>query len=131
MIIIDSSVWVDYFNGRVTPKTDFLDKLLSEERLLTGDLIVAEVLQGSRSDTDFERAKKLLQTLEFQSMLGWEIALQSAQYYRTLRKRGITVRKTIDVMIGTFCIKHNHWLLHADNDFDPIEQHLGLKVLRP
>ena len=131
MIVVDTSVWVDYFNGASTPHTDFLDHLLLQERILIGDLILTEVLQGFRSDTDFRKARTLLDILEFSPMLGKEIALQSAQNYRKLRRAGATVRKTIDVIIATFCIVKRHRLLHTDRDFDPIEKHLGLRVIRP
>ena len=130
MIVVDTSVWVDYFNGVTAPHTNFLDRLLLKERILVGDLILTEVLQGFRSDADFRKARTLLDTLEYCPMLGKEIALQSAQNYRKLRKAGATVRKTIDMVIATFCIVNRHRLLHADRDFDFIEKHLGLKVVR-
>lgn len=131
MIVVDASVWIDYFNGAASPHTDLLDRLLSRERLLIGDIILTEVLQGFRRDADFRKAQVLLDTLEFRPMLGKEMALQSAQNYRKLRRAGVTVRKTIDVMIATFCIVNRHRLLHTDRDFDPIEKHLSLRVLRP
>lgn len=131
MIVVDTSVWIDYFNGVASPHTDRLDQLLARERLLIGDIILTEVLQGFRRDTDFRQARALLDTLEFRPMLGKDMALQSARNYRKLRRTGVTVRKTINVMIATFCIENRHRLLHADRDFDPIEKHLGLKVLRP
>ena len=131
MIVVDTSVWVDYFNGETNPHTDLLDILLVRERLLIGDIILTEVLQGFRRDAGFHKAHELLDTLEFREMLGREVALRSAQNYRKLRKAGVTVRKTIDVMIATFCVMHGHQLLHDDRDFDAMEKHLGLKVLRP
>jgi hypothetical protein len=131
MIVVDTSVWVDYFNGVSTPHTDLLDRLLLQEHILIGDLILTEVLQGFRNDADFRKARVLLDTLEFSPMLGKEIALQSAQNYRKLRRTGATVRKTIDVIIATFCIVNRYRLLHTDRDFDPIEKHLGLRILRP
>ncbi len=131
MVYVDTSVWVDYFNGVSTRQTDLLDRLLLQERILIGDLILTEVLQGFRNDADFRKARVLLDTLEFSPILGKEIALQSAQNYRKLRRTGATVRKTIDVIIATFCIVNRYRLLHADRDFDPIEKHLGLRVLRP
>ncbi|MHB8454108.1 MAG: type II toxin-antitoxin system VapC family toxin [Acidiferrobacterales bacterium] len=131
MIVVDTSVWIDYFNGVGSPHTDLLDQLLSRERLVIGDIILTEVLQGFRRDTDFRQAQALLDTLEFRPMLGREIALLSARNYRKLRRAGVTVRKTIDVMIGSFCVQNRHRLLHTDRDFDPIEKHLGLSVLRP
>lgn len=131
MIVVDTSVWIDYFNGVASPHTDLLDQLLSRERLIIGDIILTEVLQGFRRDTDFRQAQQLLDTLEFRPMLGQEIALFSAKNYRKLRRAGVTVRKTIDVMIGSFCVQNRHSLLHTDRDFDLIEKHLGLSVLRP
>lgn len=130
MILVDTSVWIDYFNGRASPETDLLDLLLRTERLLTGDLILAEVLQGFRRDADFERARELLSTLEFSPMAGREIAIAAAQNYRKLRSEGITVRKTMDAIIATFCIQRRHTLLHSDRDFDGFEQHLGLDVIK-
>ena len=128
MILVDSSVWIDYFNGRSTRHTDQLDELLGGEELLTGDLIVTEVLQGFRHDREFERARRALDRLPYADMLGRELALASAQNYRLLRQRGITIRKTIDVMIATFCIRRCHILLHGDRDFAPMADHLGLRT---
>jgi predicted nucleic acid-binding protein len=129
MILVDSSVWIDYFNGVKTRQTDRLDELLGSDLLLTGDIILVEVLQGFRNDRDFRRAKRALDGLEFRAMLGRDIALKSAANYRALRAQGVTVRKTIDTLIATFCIENGHELLHADRDFDPIEEHLGLRTL--
>jgi predicted nucleic acid-binding protein len=130
MILVDTSVWVDYFNGKPTTQTNLLDDLLTRDRLLTGDLIVAEVLQGFRSERDFRTAQELMDLLEFREMVGREVALASARNYRLLRARGATVRKTIDVIIGTFCLQNGHQLLHSDRDFDQIERYLGLGVVR-
>ncbi len=130
MIVVDASVWIDYFNGRPTPETDKLDALLGDEPLIVGDITLTEVLQGFRSETHFRKALALLGALEFREMLGPEAAIDSARNYRRLRARGVTVRKTIDVVIATFCIRHGHELLHADRDFDPIEWHLGLRAVR-
>ena len=131
MILVDSSVWIDYFNGMRNWQTDLLDDLLSNDPVLIGDLILAEVLQGFRSDDDFEAAKTCLSIIRFREIGGYEIALQSAQNYRLLRKKGVTVRKTIDVIIGTFCISEGITLLHNDRDFEPMVSHLSLKVLTP
>jgi len=131
MILVDPSVWIDYFNGLRNRQTDLLDDLLSTVPILIGDLILAEVLQGFRSDDDFEAAKTSLNILPFREIGGYKIALQSAQNYRLLRKKGVTVRKTIDVMIGTFCISEGISLLHNDRDFEPMVSHLSLKVLTP
>jgi predicted nucleic acid-binding protein len=130
MIVVDTSVWVDYFNGKTTPETELLDRLLSEESLLIGDLILTEVLQGFRSDAAFRRGQRLLAALEFREMVGRRVAIASARNYRALRARGVTVRKTIDVMIGTFCMLNGHRLLHCDRDFDPMERHLGLAIVK-
>ena len=131
MILVDSSVWIDYFNGRSTWQTDTLDDLLSDVPVIMGDLILAEILEGFRSDKDFESAKSYISDLPFRQMGGYQIAVQSAQNYRTLRKRGVTVRKTIDVIIGTFCILERLSLLHDDRDFDPMATHFPLKMLSP
>jgi predicted nucleic acid-binding protein len=128
VILVDTSVWIDYFNGRTNQQTEILDQLLGVEPLLIGDLVMAEVLQGFRSNRDFNRARQLLATLEFREIGGLEIAVASAQNYRALRARGVTVRKTVDALIATFCIAHDHILLHSDHDFDAFEQHLGLRV---
>ena len=130
MILADSSVWIDYFNGFICPETDQLDHLLGTEPVLTGDIILAEVLQGFDSESEFRRARTLLTRLPYEPMLGRQVALQSAANYRRLRRGGVTVRKTMDVMIATFCIVNNHALLHRDHDFDPMERWLGLKTVR-
>jgi predicted nucleic acid-binding protein len=128
---VDSSVWIDYFNGKPTWQTDFLDKKLSRELLAVGDLILVEVLQGFRSDSDYHTAKSFLGTLVFHQMGGYEIAVQSSLIYRALRKKGITIRKTIDVVIATYCIYKGLILLHGDRDFDPISAHFPLKIISP
>ncbi len=131
MMVVDSSVWVDFFNGTRNKQTDLLDQLLGHERILIGDIILTEVLQGFRRDAEFQRARELLEALEFRAMLGKEMALRCAENYRKLRKAGVTVRKTIDVMIATFCIEGGHELLHSDRDFDVMGKYLGLKVVQP
>jgi hypothetical protein len=131
MILVDSSVWIDYFNGRKTGRTDWLDSALGSEFLVMGDIILTEVLPGFQSDEDFDTAKNLLLTLPFMDMGGLELAIESAMNYRFLRKKGVTVRKTIDVMIGTFCIHHHVSLLHSDKDFEPMEKYLGLTTVIP
>jgi predicted nucleic acid-binding protein len=127
MIVVDSGVWIDYFNGRATPPTEKLDSLLGVELVGIGDIILTEVLQGFRSDTDYQTAHKLLTDLPALEMLGHERALRSTDNFRLLRKRGITIRKTIDVMIATFCIDEGHALLFSDADFLPFVHHLGLR----
>ncbi len=131
MIFVDSSVWIDYFNGRQSWQTNRLDNLLPNVPIIIGDLILTEILQGFRSDDDFETAKSYLNAFPFREMGSYPVAVQSAQNYRILRKKGITVRKTIDVIIGTFCILEGLLLLHDDRDFDPMVSHLSLKVLTP
>lgn len=127
MIVVDSSVWIDFFNGIVAPETSLLEDRLGRELVVIGDLILTEVLQGFRRDRDFRTAKELLDTLVFREMLGKDLAVKSAQNYRTLRRRGVTVKKTADVIIGTFCIENRLPLLHRDKDFEPMTRHLGLK----
>lgn len=127
MVLVDSSVWIDFFNGVRVAETERLDALLSTELLLTGDIILAEVLQGFRSERHYRRAAALLRGLAFQEMLGKRVAIQTARNYRRLRSRGITVRKTLDLMIATFCILNGHRLLYSDRDFDPLVEHLGLR----
>lgn len=127
MILVDSSVWIDYFNGKKSPQTDVLDALLGTEPIAIGDLILAEVLQGFRSDDDYEAARRLLSGLTSYDLLGQRLAIKAAENYRTLRKQGISVRKTADVIIATFCMEHHVPLLYSDRDFDPFVKHLGLK----
>lgn len=131
MLLVDSSVWIDYFNGAATPQTDYLHAVLAQREILVGDIILAEVLQGFRSDADFEAAQRALGRFSQVRMLDLDLAVQSARHYRALRKLGITVRKTIDCFIATYAIAHGHELLHADGDFDPFEAHRGLRVVHP
>ena len=128
MIVVDSSVWIDYFNGRPTAEADSLGSLPTPQ-LVIGDLIMTEVLQGFASETDFRGVERVFAGLEFRAMGGREIAIAAARNHRTLRARGVTPRSTIDTIIATFCIAGGHDLLHCDRDFDPFEQHLGLKTL--
>lgn len=131
MILVDSSVWIDYFNGRRTWQTNLLENLLSDVPIIIGDLILTEILQGFRLDNDYESAKSYLSDFPFRQMGGYQLAVHSAQNYRTLRKNGVTVRKTIDVIIGTYCIMEGFPLLHDDRDFNPMVSHLSLKILSP
>lgn len=128
MLLVDSSVWVDYFNGRITKETDRLDALLGTEPVAIGDLILAEVLQGFRNDADHATAKRLMTSLTIYDLLGTTLALKTADNYRALRKRGVAVRKTTDAIIATFCIESGIPLLYSDRDFDPFVKHLGLKT---
>jgi predicted nucleic acid-binding protein len=127
VILVDSSVWIDYFRGVVTPQTEKLDSLLGIEPIATGDLILTEVLQGFVSDRDFNQAKKLMTSLVIVELAGQGIAIQAARNFRALRKLGVTVRKTIDTVIATRCIESKMPLLHSDRDFDPFVEHLGLR----
>lgn len=130
MILIDSSIWIDYFNGAQSAETDLLDRLMPTGRLLVGDLILAEVLQGFRTERDAGRALSHFEPFEFRSIVGRNTAIAAARNYRRLRAKGITVRTTIDTLIASFCIAEGHELLHCDRDFDPFERHLGLRVVR-
>jgi predicted nucleic acid-binding protein len=127
MILVDSSVWVDYFRGTKTPETDLLDKLLGVEPVAIGDLVLAEVLQGFSSEQDFNQGNRLLMSLPIIDLVGAEIAIQAARNYRVLRGLGITIRKTIDTLIATSCIENQLLLLYSDSDFDPFVEHLGLR----
>ncbi len=127
MIIVDSSVWIDYFNGNQNRETDRLDALLGVEPLAVGDYIVLEVLQGFRSDDQFGQAERLFESLTTFQLLDPDLAVVGARNFRALRRIGITVRKSIDTVIATFCIERGHRLLFADRDFLPFVEHLNLK----
>jgi predicted nucleic acid-binding protein len=127
VILIDSSVWIDYFRGRASPQTDRLDALLDAETVATGDLILAEVLQGFGADRDFRQAKILMSAFPVLDLGGREIAVAAAQNFRALRARGVTTRKTIDTIIATYCIAHRLPLLFSDRDFEPFVEYLGLQ----
>lgn len=126
MILVDSSVWIDYFRGNATPQANRLDELVSSEPLAIGELILTEALQGFGSDRDFNAASKVLLALDRVVLGGADVAVEAAKNYRELRRLGVTVRKTIDTVIATRCIVSGHTLLHSDRDFDPFERHLGL-----
>ncbi len=130
MTVVDTSAWIDYFRGLDAPHTRAVDRALQADRVVVGDLILAEFLQGFREDRDFERATELMNRLEYHDFVGREVALAAAAVYRSLRKRGITVRKTIDMLIGTWCLMHGCPLIHNDRDFDLLETHFGLIVHR-
>lgn len=127
MILIDSSVWIDYFRGEATPQVERLDFLLGSEPLAIGDLILTEVLQGFPSDKEFKEAQRLLTSLVVVTLGGQDIAIPAAKNFRTLRALGVTVRKTIDTVIATRCIDGGYTLLHNDRDFEPFVTHLGLR----
>ena len=130
MIFLDSTVLIDYFNGTNNWQVDVLDSILGEELVVIGDYVLTEVLQGFRSDKDYQKARTILLSFPCFDIGGKEIALQSAKNYRTLRKKGVTVRKTIDTMIATFCIENKLTLLHNDKDFDSFANYLNLKVYK-
>lgn len=129
MILVDSSVWIDYFRCEETIQTAQLEALLDVQELAVGDLILTEVLQGFSNERDFAKAQFLMTSLKVIDLTGEETALQAARNYRHLRTLGITVRTTIDTIIATKCIEEGHVLLHSDRDFDPFVTHLGLQVL--
>lgn len=129
MIVADTSIWIDFFNGPRTASVEKLERALEERLVIVGDLILMEVLQGFRRDDEWLAAKLALDELPFEPMVGREIALMAASNHRKLRAAGITPRKTIDVLIATFCVENNHALIHADRDFDWIAKPLGLKTI--
>jgi predicted nucleic acid-binding protein len=129
VILVDSSVWIDYFRGTITVQTGILDRLLGQQPLAIGDLILTEVLQGFDSERDFNDARKMLTSLTVVELGGEKIAIQAARNFRALRRLGVTVRKTIDTVIATRCIESGYDLLHDDRDFDPFARHLGLGVV--
>jgi predicted nucleic acid-binding protein len=129
MILIDSSVWIDYFNGVYNQKTDFLYSNLGREEFIIGDLIYTEVLQGFSDESSYQKAKELLDVFPFKNIGGKEIVLSSANNYRILRKKGVTIRKTVDVFIATFCIENNISLLQNDRDFEPFIRLFNLQSI--
>lgn len=130
MVLVDTSVWIDYFRGTETPRVFLLDGMLARDRIIIGDLIITELMQGFRYKKELAAISEIVNLLEYKDLVGREIAEKSAENYRYLRKKGATVRKTIDVIIGTFCIENEIYLLHDDRDFTPMEKHLGLKVIQ-
>jgi predicted nucleic acid-binding protein len=131
LILVDSSVWIDYFRGADSPQAETLHQWLGVEPLAVGDLILAEVLQGFQNDRDFNHARQILLSFQLIPILDREIAIQAARNFRVLRGHGVTVRKTIDTLIATRCIKNGLTLLHSDRDFDPFAEYLGLRVAGP
>jgi predicted nucleic acid-binding protein len=130
VVLVDTSVWVDFFNGVVTREVETLDRLIGTGEILIGDLILAEILQGFVRDVDYRRARAVLADLPYADLGGREVAIAAADHYRSLRAKGVTVRKTVDMIIGTYCLLGGHVLLHSDRDFDVMETHLGMRVLR-
>jgi predicted nucleic acid-binding protein len=133
VILVDSTVWVDHLNDIPTPQVVWLrDTIIGHSALMiVGDLVLCEVLQGLSSEREAARVEHALRRFRMVSLVGPEIAIRSAANYRALRRRGITIRKTIDMLIGTYCIEERHALLHNDRDFDPLERYLGLAVIHP
>lgn len=131
MVIVDTTVWVDYLKGLATPQSDWLDREAPRQRLGLLDLMICEILQGLSTDADAARVLGQLQRFEVFETGGVDLAVAAARNYRELRGHGQTVRKTIDCLIATFCLVNGHRLLHADRDFDPFEQYLDLAVVHP
>ncbi len=129
MKLIDTSAWIDFFNGTDNQTSDIIDRLLDTEPVMIGDLIYCELLQGFRTDKRYNEVKNSLSNLHRVELAGFDIAEKSALNYRKLRKQGITIRKTLDIIIATFCIENNICLIHKDRDFDLISEHLGLKTM--
>lgn len=129
MIVVDSSVWIDFFNGKVTPQTNKLLSIMGNEPIIVGDLILCEILQGARAEPQARMLEEELRKFELVAMLNPELAVAAAKNFRILRSEGITIRKTIDLIIGTFCIAREYTLLHDDRDFGPMEGYLGLRTL--
>lgn len=131
MVIVDSTVWVDYLRGVRSPATEWLDAQMDRQRLALTDWILCEVLQGVRDDRQFQAVRRSLQRFEIFETGGIGLAVAAARNYRLLRAQGRTVRKTADCLIATYCLEHGHALLHNDHDFDPFEELLGLQVVHP
>ncbi len=131
MIVVDTSVWVDHLRDIPSPEALLLDTLLDREPIVVGDLILCEVLNGVPGEAAARRAKSMLREFRIERMVDDTIAVEAARHVRALRRQGITIRKTMDLLIGTWCIRHRHDLLHRDRDYDAMEQHLGLRVVHP
>jgi predicted nucleic acid-binding protein len=131
MVIVDTTIWIDYLGGFRTAQTDWLERELRRQRLAITDLILCEVLQGIRDNRLFDLTRNELLNFEVFSTGGLEMAITSAQNFRTLRSKGVTIRKTIDCWIATFCLLNGHTLLHNDRDYEPFEAILGLQVIHP
>lgn len=126
MTVVDSSVWINFLNGRRAPDVRYLREILGTEEIIVGDLMLCEVLQGLESDRAAREVEALLRRFDIVSMAGEDIAIEAARNFRFLRRRGITIRRTIDLLIGTWCIEHRAPLLHDDTDFRAMARHLGL-----
>lgn len=129
MIVVDTSVWVDHLRAIPSPEALLLDTLLDQEPIVVGDLILCEVLNGVPGEAAARHTESILREFRIERMVDDTIAVEAARHFRALRRQGITIRKTMDLLIGTWCIRHRHDLLHRDRDYDAMEQHLGLRVL--
>jgi predicted nucleic acid-binding protein len=129
MIVVDSSVWIANLRNAETRAVRILREIDNTDTILVGDLILLEVLQGARDDEHAARIERSLRQFTIEPMLDDKLAVRVARNYRILRERGVTLRKTIDVIIGTFCLERNHELLHDDRDFDAMTQHLSLRAI--
>jgi predicted nucleic acid-binding protein len=129
MIMVDSSVWIDFFKGHLTAVTAKLSEAIVSRDVLVGDLILCEVLKGARSDKHANLFELTMRRCKVVRMCSVDLAVAAAEYHRQLRAKGFTVRKTVDLLIGTYCIMNRHTLLHSDRDFDPMGQYLGLQVV--
>jgi hypothetical protein len=133
VVLVDTTVWVDHLKNTVTPEVAWLRHAILHRTasIAVGDLVLCEVLQGLSTEREAALVEQALRRFDVLSLVTPDLATQSAAHYRNLRRRGVTVRKTIDMLIGTFCITHGHALLHTDRDFDQLERHLGLRVVHP
>ena len=131
MVIVDSSVWIDFLNERQTPQTHWLNAARSTGTVGLTTLVLAEILQGIRLDSRFRRAEQFFRNMPVVDSYGYSLAVQAASIFRTLRALGVTIRSTIDCLIATLCIEAGHQLLHCDSDYDFFERHLNLNVLHP
>ncbi len=131
MVIVDTTVWIDYLGAVTNPETKWLDDEVGRQPIGLTDIILCEILQGIRDDSVFSQVRRDLLRFDVFNSGGVDLAIASAENYRYLRSRGITVRKTIDCLIATFCIEKGHLLLHRDRDFDAFEKHFGLRVIHP
>jgi predicted nucleic acid-binding protein len=131
LIVVDSSVWIDFFNGKATWQALRLRRSLVDEPVVVGDLILCEVLRGFRSERHAREAAEIMRECHLRQMAGFGLAMVAARHFRAMRSRGLTVRKTVDLLIGTYCLIHDLPLLHADRDFDVLQRQLGLRTVGP
>lgn len=129
MIVVDTSVWINRLNGVSTTAVRALEAIADPRQIVVGDIVLLEVLQGARQEEKAQRIETLLRRFAVKPMLGQSMAVTAASNYRKLRRKGVTIRSSIDVVIATYCIEHGHQLLHDDRDFHPMAQHLGLQVI--